>query len=151
MTNKSYETGIASEFLVLSNLYRLKADAVMSMGNKKAVDIYIHWSCGRTIYVDVKSVQGTSAVPVDNIINGKRKNLEDSYVVFVLYEKKFSNIQEMPSFYIVSQRELIENKDNPNYCYRSPNGLYRVHPKKHWKNSKDRWELIVEHYPVEDE
>ena len=20
-----------------------------------------------------------------------------------------------------------------------------------WKNSKDRWELIVEHYPVEDE
>lgn len=38
-TKKSgYNTGIASEYLVLSMLYRLGADAYMTMGNKKSVE-----------------------------------------------------------------------------------------------------------------
>ena len=33
----SFNTGIASEHLVLSNLYRLGLEAYMSQGNKKAL------------------------------------------------------------------------------------------------------------------
>ena len=35
MRNSSYNTGIASEYLVLSMLYRLDLEAYISNGNKK--------------------------------------------------------------------------------------------------------------------
>ena len=36
-----FNTGIASEYLVLSMLYRLNYEAYITMGNKKSVDIWI--------------------------------------------------------------------------------------------------------------
>ena len=35
----SYNTGIASEYLVLSMLYRLGVDAYLTLGNRKSIDI----------------------------------------------------------------------------------------------------------------
>ena len=37
----SYNTNLAAEFFVLSTLHRLGADAALTLGNKKAVDIAI--------------------------------------------------------------------------------------------------------------
>ena len=40
-----FNTGIASEYLVLSMLYRLNYEAYITMGNKKSVDIWIMRDC----------------------------------------------------------------------------------------------------------
>ena len=37
----SYNTGIASEYLILSKLYRLDLEAYISHGNKKSIDIRV--------------------------------------------------------------------------------------------------------------
>ena len=62
-----YDTGTASEFLVLSNLYRLGVNAFISLGNKKSIDLIIKAKNGSSISVDVKSVQGYSSIVVNNV------------------------------------------------------------------------------------
>ena len=67
-TKKSgYNTGIASEYLVLSMLYRLGADAYMTMGNKKSVDIWIIKDGEPDVSIDVKSVRASDSIPVVNV------------------------------------------------------------------------------------
>jgi hypothetical protein len=41
MSNKTCNTNLASEFFVLSALHRLGLDAVLTLGNKKSVDIAV--------------------------------------------------------------------------------------------------------------
>lgn len=53
----TYNTNLAAEFYVLSMLYRLGADASLILGNKKAVDIVVASTPGRTVTIDVKGVQ----------------------------------------------------------------------------------------------
>jgi hypothetical protein len=62
-----YETNLASEFHVMSALYRCGADAALSLGNKKAVDITIVHEAGDTTTVDVKGVAGKHDWPANNV------------------------------------------------------------------------------------
>jgi hypothetical protein len=55
---RGYNTNLASEFYVLSMLYRLGFDANLTLGNKKSVDIAVVLGPGRAITVDVKAVAG---------------------------------------------------------------------------------------------
>ena len=48
-----YNTNLAAEFYVLSMLHRLGADAALTLGNKKAIDIIVA-NEGGTITIDVK-------------------------------------------------------------------------------------------------
>ena len=57
-------TGIASEHLVLSMLYRLGAKAYLTLGNEKSIDIRITKDDGSWISVDVKSVRKWDSIPV---------------------------------------------------------------------------------------
>ena len=92
----SRESGIASEFLVLSNLFRLGVDAFISLGNTKAIDIVIKAKNGSSISVDVKSVRDYSSIPINNVnpTNGH-------FVVVVIYKGKFSDPTVLPDFYII--------------------------------------------------
>ena len=65
--NNSYNTGIASEYLVLSMLFRLELEAYISAGNKKSIDIRVINKHGRPISIDVKSVRDYSSIPVNNL------------------------------------------------------------------------------------
>lgn len=98
----SYNTGIASEYLVLSNLYRLGLDAYMSLGNKKSVDIAICKN-GRTITLDVKAVKGYSSIIVNNM-----KSSEDHYVVIVIYNDKFDNLHYIPDMFIAKSTDIYQ-------------------------------------------
>ncbi|MEO7446562.1 MAG: hypothetical protein ABIT96_06985 [Ferruginibacter sp.] len=62
-----YDTGTASEFLVLGNLYRLGVNAFISLGNKKSIDLIIKAKNGSSVSVDVKLVQGYSSIVVNNL------------------------------------------------------------------------------------
>ena len=92
-----YQTGIASEHLVLSMLYRLGAKAYLTLGNEKSIDIRIS--------VDVKSVRKGNAIPVGNAVDK-----DNHYYVFVIYNNKFSDLSVHPDFYIVPSHIVVERR-----------------------------------------
>jgi hypothetical protein len=53
----TYNTNLAAEFYVLSMLHRLGADAGLTLGNKKAVDIVVTRERGVSRTIDVKGVR----------------------------------------------------------------------------------------------
>lgn len=67
MARDRYDTNLASEFYVLAALHRLGADASLSLGNKKCVDITVVHEAGDTSTIDVKGVAGKHDWPVGNI------------------------------------------------------------------------------------
>ena len=69
MRANSYNTGIASEYLILSKLYCLDLEAYISMGNKKKVDVRVILENGSTISIDVKLVRAYSSLVVNNVEN----------------------------------------------------------------------------------
>ena len=70
----TYNTNLAAEFYVLSLLHRLGAEANLTLGNKKAVDIVVVGDAGDTITVDVKGLAGKTSWPVDNVKELREKH-----------------------------------------------------------------------------
>lgn len=96
-----YDSGIAAEYFVLSQLYRKKYDAYLTQGKKKAIDIQVVLKNGAAISIDVKAVRGYSSWPINNI-----KKKKGHFIVFLAYNNKFYSIEEMPSVYIVPSRNV---------------------------------------------
>lgn len=127
----SFNTGVAAEYFVLSQLYRLGVEAYVSQGNKKAIDIRIVLDSGKAISVDVKSVRGYSSLVVNNVEHKK-----NHFLIFVIYNNKFENINVFPDVFIVPSIELPDIT-------------------KHWKQQKrvmktelapylNKWELLYQ-------
>ena len=102
-----FNTGIASEYLVLSMLYRLDYEAYLTMGNKKSVDIWIVRDDKTAVSIDVKSVREYDSLPVGNV-----KAKDNNYVIFVIYNKKFEieGTPTLPDFYIVPSSYVVEKR-----------------------------------------
>lgn len=132
--NKGFDTGIASEYLVLSMLYRLGIDAYMTLGNKKSVDIWIKNDDGSDISIDVKSVRAFDSVPVDNVVAK-----DNHYVVFVIYNNKFEDVLTLPEFYIVPSKYVVENRTK--YDLKDGGKTYNIF-KKDIKDYINRWDLL---------
>lgn len=79
MAEQRYNTNLASEFHVLSTLHRLGANATLTLGNRKSVDIVVVRDNGRMATIDVKGLAGKTAWPVDNLTTATQGH----YVVFV--------------------------------------------------------------------
>ena len=95
-----YDTGIASEYHVLSLLYRQGYEAYMSSGNRKGIDIRVIHN-DKTISIDVKAVQGYSSLIVNNV-----KAKEGHYIIFLIYNNKFADINTMPELYVVPSANI---------------------------------------------
>lgn len=132
--NKGLDTGIASEYLVLSMLYRLGIDAYMTLGNKKSVDIWIKNDDGSDISIDVKSVRAFDSVPVGNVVAK-----DNHYVVFVIYNNKFEDVLTLPEFYIVPSKYVVENRTK--YDLKDGGKTYNIF-KKDIKDYINRWDLL---------
>lgn len=132
--NKGFDTGIASEYLVLSMLYRLGIDAYMTLGNKKSVDIWIKNDDGSDISIDVKSVRAFDSVPVGNVLAK-----DNHYVVFVIYNNKFEDVLTLPEFYIVPSKYVVENRTK--YDLKDGGKTYNIF-KKDIKDYINRWDLL---------
>lgn len=132
--NKGFDTGIASEYLVLSMLYRLGIDAYMTLGNKKSVDIWIKNDDGSDISIDVKSVRAFDSVPVGNVVAK-----DNHYVVFVIYNNKFEDVLTLPEFYIVPSKYVVENRIK--YDLKSGGERFNIF-KKDIKDYINRWDLL---------
>lgn len=136
MTESHYNTNLASEFYVLSVLHRLGADATLTLGNKKSVDIAVVRGAGHTVTVDVKGLAGTTSWPVDNVKAVKSGH----FLVFVCYNGKINEPTVLPDVWVIPASDLEQ------YVYVSPKGR-RVVPRATLRKSapkyKDAWSIII--------
>ena len=138
-------TNLASEFYVLSMLYRKGIDAHLTLGNKKAVDIVIE-SEKRTITIDVKGLRGKTDFLMDNW----EKEENNHYLVFVSYLGKINDHGISPEVFIVPSRDIMKPQpklENQPLLYRNPKGNRRgISYKKLRKlgnKYKDRWDRLA--------
>jgi hypothetical protein len=99
-----YNTNLAAEYYVLSTLYRLGADAFLTLGNKKSVDIIIIKPKSEIITVDVKGLVGRYDWPATNI----KQEDKGHYYVLVCYEGKIDDPASSPSSWIVPAPKINE-------------------------------------------
>jgi hypothetical protein len=100
----TYNTNLAAEFYVLSMLHRIGADAALTLGNKKAIDIIVT-NEGRTITIDVKGVEKRYDWPADNV------HLLDSpqhFYVLICFEGKIADPLALPSAWIIPANQLAQ-------------------------------------------
>ena len=100
----NYQTGLASEFYILSALYRLGLDANMTIGNRKAVDIILVNSRGATITIDVKETVGKTGWFIDNV----KLKTENHFLIFVCYVDRMIDLSKSPEIYIVPSMDIDE-------------------------------------------
>jgi len=125
----SYNTGIASEYLVLSLIYRQGFEAYISLGNKKSIDIRIVKSEHETLSIDVKSVRGYSSLVVNNVITAP-----NHFIIFVVYNNNFEDLKTHPEIFIVPSIELSTITETYEKEKRVLKGKL--------KSYKDRWDYI---------
>lgn len=95
-------TNLAAEFYVLSTLHRLGANATLTLGNKKAVDIVVVCGPGRAVTVDVKGAAGTTGFFVDNQLEARAAH----FVVFVSFLNKIEDPTVPPAVFVVPSGDV---------------------------------------------
>lgn len=79
-----YNTNLAAEFYILSMLHRLGADATLTLGNKKGVDIVVVRDSGDAVTIDVKGVAKRYDWPAGN---AQSPRPERHFIVLVSFEE----------------------------------------------------------------
>jgi hypothetical protein len=131
-----YDTNLASEFHVLSILHRLGAEAMMTLGNKKSVDIVVVRKKGEAVTVDVKGVARKYDWPADNIRPTRRNR---HFVVLVSFESKISKPAVPPSVWVVPYESLKDFTKQ----YKGRKNILRARILKSGKRYKNAWGLIL--------
>lgn len=111
---KGYNTNLASEYHVLSMLYRKGFDAYITLSNKKGIDIIINLNGQKQITIDVKGLQGTTIFPLDNV--NELESKPNHYLIFLSFLNKITEHAVLPEIYIVPHNELS------GLLYRNPKG-----------------------------
>jgi len=130
MRANAFNTGIASEYLVLSKLYRLELEAYISQGNRKGIDIRVIREDDIPISIDVKSVRAYSSLVINNV-----EPKQNHIIVFVIYNNKFNDLKKEPEIFIVPSLEI--EKITENY------GDEKRVLKKNLIRYKDKWDYIL--------
>ncbi len=99
----TYNTNLAAEFYVLSMLHRLGADAALTLGNKKAVDIIVANENRTITTVEVKGLAKAYDWPADNIHSFKDAN---HFYALVSFEGKIADPLFAPSVWIIPSEKL---------------------------------------------
>ena len=98
-----YNTNLAAEFYVLSMLHRIGADASLTLGNKKAVDIFIFRKDRTSLTIDVKGLKKKYDWPADNI---KPPGKDGHFIALVCFEGKIENPEQTPSVWVIPSQNI---------------------------------------------
>jgi hypothetical protein len=132
---KGYNTNLAAEFHVLSVLHRLGAEANLTLGNKKSVDVAIVRGAGDAITVDVKGLAGKTGWPVDNF-----RERKGHFVILLSFLDKIDDPGVVPEVYIVPSQDI------PSLIYHAPSGR-KVIPlgrmRKEGKRFLEAWRQLL--------
>lgn len=136
MSDKSHNTNLASEFYVLSVLHRLGLDAVLTLGNKKSVDLAVVREAGNSVTVDVKGLSGRTGWPVDNVKEAKKEH----FLVFVCYYGKIAEVEASPEVWVIPSTKVAP------FVYHAPGGRKLVQRSKLLQEAQEfrhAWSLIA--------
>lgn len=136
MSGEKYNTNLASEFYVLSLLHRLGMDAMLTLGNKKSVDLVAVNSEGKSYTIDVKGLAGKTSWPVDNVKLEKASH----FLVFVCYHGAIANLAALPETWVIPSAALTP------FIYHAPGGRKVVERRRLLKEAelfKDAWHLLT--------
>ncbi|GHU85366.1 hypothetical protein FACS189473_4320 [Spirochaetia bacterium] len=137
MSDKQFNTHLAAEFFVMSALHRLGVNALLTLGNKKAVDIVVEKGAD-TLTVEVKGLATRGSFPIGNY-TAKAQD-KNHYYVFVSFLGKIGTPACLPDVYIVPAKDLdgkglvLHNKVN--------NVLYSE-LEKHSNRYKNNWAVFA--------
>lgn len=132
-----YNTNLAAEFYVLSMLHRIGADAALTLGNKKAVDIIVA-SGGRTLTIDVKGLEGRYDWPADNTY--ELKGTQHFYIL-ISFEGKIADPHSLPSAWIIPANKLGQFIRK----YKTRTVISRAEVKSKGQDYLHAWSLITGH------
>jgi hypothetical protein len=116
MTDTKYDTNLASEYYILSALYRQGFDAFVTLGNKKSIDIIVKHK-KRQVTIDVKGLQGKTNFPVDNLASKTNPN---HYIIFISFLDRINEMDCIPEIYIVPSTHVKK------ITYQNPKGNRRM-------------------------
>ena len=102
-----YNTNLASEFYVLSTLYRLGLDANLTLGNKKSVDITVVRGPSDVVTIDVKAVAKCMDWPLSSKLVA---NPERHFLVLLCYNNQFTDPGAMPDTWVIPYAALEPEK-----------------------------------------
>jgi hypothetical protein len=131
MGEKGDNTNLASEFYVLSMLYRIGANPCLTLKNKKSIDLIVEKQ-GKALTIDVKGLTDETSFPVDNC----DKRDKGHFLVFLSFVNNIDKPSCVPESYIVPSEELDK------LIYTSPQGKKRVQLgtlRKFKKEYQDKW------------
>lgn len=131
-----YNTNLASEFHVLSVLHRLGAEACLTLGNKKGVDIFLIRDSGESVMVEVKGVAGKFDWPADNILPQEGRL---HFVVLVSYEGRIHDPSTAPAVWVIPG-ELISTFMKQ---YEGRRVVSRARLLKEGVGFKDGWQSLL--------
>jgi hypothetical protein len=131
---KGYNTNLASEYYVLSMLYRQGFDAYITLGNKKGIDIILNLNDEKQLSIDVKGLQGTTLFPLDNVDDQADK--PNHFVVFLSFLNKMSDPLVLPEIYVLPHHDLKE------LMYHNPKGNRKGINLSMLRSKQNRIEII---------
>jgi hypothetical protein len=130
-----YNTNLASEYFVMSMLCRKGRNAMLTVGNKKSIDILVQ-SGKKSLTIDVKGIAGTTLWPMDNFERGRAGH----FIVLVSYLGKIDDHSLAPEVYVVPSTDVR------GLIYRNPKktrkGIFLATVRRLRKKYRDRWGLI---------
>jgi hypothetical protein len=128
-------SGMAGEFLVAGKLFKRRMQVSMTMGNAKAIDLFVHNPrTDRTFNVQVKTLRQKNCFPM------RRENVKSDHVyVFVILNRD----DQDERFFIVPGKAILKDIDHffgTSYTRDKPSTFPGVNygPLKEFEN---RWEL----------
>ena len=133
---QKYNTNLAAEFHVLSILHRLGYEATLTLGNKKAVDIFIFKPNGKTLTIDVKGLANKYDWPADNL---KFDDKRGHHIVLVCFNGKIEDPNEPPSVWVVPAKEIKKFKKE----YKTRTVVSRKKIVKEGERYFQAWESLV--------
>lgn len=108
MGEKMGNTNLASEFYVMSQMHRLGFEPILTLGNKKDIDIVIEKENDRYT-IDVKGLKNKTNWPIGSKDKCERfKKNKSHYFAFVTYLGKFDEFNSLPEVFIVPADEAVK-------------------------------------------
>lgn len=105
MPKDGHATGMAGEFFVMQQLFRLGHLPALTLGNAKTIDIFVKTKVG-DYEVSVKTVQGGGKWGV-----GKANYSQSDKLIFVfLLYKDFKDLETTPEVYVMPAQDVEKYK-----------------------------------------
>lgn len=98
---KTFNTNLASEFYVASQLFRLGHSVTITLGHTKEIDLYVTNFKGSTITIDVKGLKNKTNWPIMPKLISK-----GHFFVLVSYLNKYNNLNIQPSVFVIPSTKI---------------------------------------------